>query len=399
MKILGFEIRRARRREVADAFAFGSGTGSARRLMSREHPMLLSAVYRCVNLLSDTLAALPCEVMRLDNEGFRTKDNTHPAADLLGLEPGCDMTAFTFFRCMVSSMLLQGNAYAYIDRDMSGHIRELVFLHPSKVSVTWVVDAAGIRRKRYRVTGFADLVPPSDMLHVLNFSYDGVTGVSTLEHARQTLAISTQSEEHASGFFASGGQMSGVLNVEGVLNKQQRAQIYETWKERTDAGGVVVLQSNMKYQPISISPRDSQLLESRRFNVLEVCRFFGVSPIKNYELENTSYNTIEATQIEFLTDTLQPLIRRFEDELNRKIFTTTERADHEVRFDTAALLRTNKQAQGEYLRNMFYCGAYTTNEIRRENGMARIEGGDVPMVQVNMTGLANVATAHAGNQE
>ena len=359
-------------------------------LGSRSQPMLLSAVYRCVDLVSDSLAVLPCEVFRLDGDGFRTRDRQHPASWLLEAEPDGDMTAYTWFKTMVASMLLTGNAYALIDRDSDGRPQELKYIPSAKVWVTWIKDRNGLTRKRYQVAGLSRLVDPYDMIHVLNFSYDGNIGVSTLEHARQTLALATENEEHASGFFKSGAQLSGVLNVEGRLNKEQKRAIYETWTERMDGGGVAVLEGNMKYQPVSISPKDSQLLESRQFAVIDICRFFGVSPVKCFDLSKSSYSTVEATQLEYLTDTVQPVIRRFEDEFNRKLFLPSERGNMEVRFDTAAILRTNKSEQGQYLRDMMYAGAYTPNEIRREIGMHRVEGGDEALVQVNMARLRDI---------
>lgn len=391
MRLFGYEIeirRRQRRSELSTLNAWGGGRGW---LMSRSQPMLLSAVYRCVNAVSDSLAVLPCEVFSLDGDGFRTRDRQHPLSWLLETEPDGDMTAYTWFKTMVSSMLLTGNAYALIDRDSAGTPRELKYIPSGKVWVTWINDG-GVLRKRYQVAGLSRLVDPFDMVHVLNFSYDGITGISTLEHARQTLALATENEEHASGFFKSGGQLSGVINVEGRVSKEQKDAIYKTWTERMDGGGVAVLEGNMKYQPVSISPRDSQLLESRQFAVIDICRFFGVSPVKCFDLSKSSYSTVEATQLEYLTDTVQPVIKRFEDEFNRKLFMPAERGRWEARFDTAALLRSNKSEQAQYLRDLMYAGAYTPNEIRRELGMHKVDGGDEALVQVNMARLKDIGT-------
>lgn len=394
MKIFGLEIRRsgegrkAPRRELSALNTWGAPPV---RLASRRYPMLLSAVYRCVDLISDSLACLPCEVFDVDAEGFRTRDRSSGLARLLSLEPDGNMSAYTFFKLMVSSMLLQGNAYAYIERDGEGRPLQLVYVPAGTVMVQWVKDARGYTRKRYLVSGLSRLVEPFDMIHILNFSYDGNIGVSTLEHARQTLNIATESEEHASGFFASGGQLSGVINVTGNrLSKEQKDAIYETWAGRMHSGGVAVLEANMTYQPVSINPKDSQLLESRQFNVVDICRFFGVSPVKCFDLSKSSYSTVEATQIEYLTDTLQPVMTRFEEELNRKLVWPEEWGRREIRFDTAEMLRTNKATQGEYLRSMMQAGAYTPNEIRREIGLAKVEGGDEALVQVNMARLRDM---------
>ena len=144
---------------------------------------------------------------------------------------------------------------------------------------------------------------------MLNFSYDGIIGVSTLTHALQSLNISSDSEAHASGFFKSGANTAGVLTIEGVrLDKKQKEQNYQEWENRTNPvtgrpNGIVILEGNMRYQPITVSPKDSQLLESRQFNVVDICRFFSVSPVKAFDLSKSSYSTVEATQLAYLTDT------------------------------------------------------------------------------------------------
>lgn len=358
-----------------------------------DRPMLLSTVYRCVDLISDSVAMLPLETYRIDWEGFKKPFKTHPAYSILDAEPNGDMTRFTFFKTMVSSMLLKGNAYAYIERDSSLNVVQLIYIPSDYVGLEWIMDANGVQRKRYRVSGFKDLVEPASMIHVLNFSYDGITGVSTLAHARNTIELTNNSEAHAEGFFTSGANTAGVLSVDGVrLNDKQRQEIYDTWEARTNPitgrpNGIVVLEQNMHYQPITVNPRDSQLLESRQFNVVDICRFFSVSPVKAFDLSKSSYSTVEATQLAFLTDTLSPLLSKIELEINRKVFLPSERSYVRAEFNTSALLRADKAAQSTYWREMFNVGAATPNEIRRESNLPRIDGGDKAFVQVNVQTL------------
>ncbi|MDR1938339.1 MAG: phage portal protein [Tannerellaceae bacterium] len=369
---------------------------------SRSKPMLLSTVYRCVDLISDSVAVLPLETYLLDADGFKKPHKEHPAYDLLDLEPNENMTRFTFFKTMMSSVLLTGNGYAYIERDNSLNPAQLIYIPSGQVSVVWIMDENGVRRKRYAVSSldykFTQLVEPRDMIHILNFSYDGIIGVSTLSHAAQTLGIASDSESHAAGFFKSGGNVGGILSVEGVrLKDDQKEQIYSTWENRTNPAtgrpnGIVVLEGNQKYQPISISPKDSQLLESRQFNVVDICRFFSVSPVKAFDLSKSSYSTVEASQLAYLTDTAAAIITKIELEINRKVFLPSERGKVKAEFNTSAILRTDKSAQATYLREMFNIGAITPNEIRRENNHTRLEGGDNAFVQVNVQPLERAAT-------
>lgn len=393
MKIFGYEFRKASQKEI---HAVRAWTRGRQMLDSRSAPMLLSTVYRCVDLISDSIAVLPLKTYEIDKDGFKSEAKKHPAYYVLDTEPNEDMTRFVFFKTLMTSVLLTGNGYAYIERD-GLKVSQLVYIPSGAVQIVWVTDKQGIMRKRYKVQGFTDLVEPRDMIHVLNFSYDGINGISTLEHARQTLAIATSAEESAKGFYDSGGQLSGVLTVEGArLSKEQKDQIYQTWKERTDPitgnpNGIAVLEGNMKYQPISISPSDSQLLESRQFNVVDICRFFSVSPVKAFDLSKSSYSTVEATQLQYLTDTALAVITKIEQEINRKVFLPSERGRVVAEFVTSAILRTDKSAQATYWKELFNIGAATPNEVRRENNLGRMDNGDKAFVQVNVQTLDNAA--------
>jgi HK97 family phage portal protein len=379
------EIRKASKKEVSYISAWG-GPSMGRILSSRSKPMLLSTVYRCVDLISDSVAVLPLKTYKLDREGFKREHKNHPAYYLLDLEPNEDMTRFVFFKTLMVSVLLTGNGYAYIERDKDLNVLQLIYIPTEKVTITWIADSRGIMRKRYQVTGFKSLVEPRDMIHILNFSYDGIIGVSTLTHARQTINIAADSEASAAGFFQSGGSVAGILTVEGGrLDKEQKEQIYQTWYERMEQhpNGIAVLEANMKYHPIKISPQDAQLLESRLFNVSDVCRFFSVSPVKAFDLSKSSYSTVEATQLQYLTDTALAVITKIELEINRKLFLPSERGMITAEFDTSAILRTDKAAQAAYWKDLFYIGGATPNEIRRENNLSRMDNGDKAFVPVN----------------
>lgn len=374
-------------------------------LESTSAPMLLSTVYRCVDLISDSIAVLPLETYRIDAEGFKSPMRDTEIFEILNLEPNEDMTRFVFFKVMAASMLLRGNAYAYIERE-NNRVQQLIYIPSNHVSIEFLkID--GKKRKRYRVTGFDDydlsaLVDPQDMIHILNFSYDGVIGVSTLTHARQTLGIASNSESHASGFFKSGANMAGVLKFKARLTQEQKDQVYRNWEARTNPvtgkpNGIVILEGDQDYQTISVTPKDSQMLESRQHNVIEICRYFSVSPVKAFDLTKSSYATIEATQLEFLNDTLLPVITRFETEFNRKIFLRAERKHTIAEFNTSVLLRTDKASQASYWNTMFQIGAAKPNEIRREVNLSRVEGGGETFVQVNVQPLKKAAAGNPGS--
>jgi len=152
---------------------------------------------------------------------------------------------------------------------------------------------------------------------------------------------------------------------------------------------VAVLEGNMDFEPITVNPSDAQLLETRQFNVIDVCRFFGVSPVKAFDLSNSSYSTVEATQLAFLTDTLSPLLEKIELEFERKLYKPSERNSIDVRFDTSVLLRADKASLASYYSTLFQIGTITPNEIRKALDLPAIKDGDHTFVQVNVATLKN----------
>lgn len=367
---------------------------------STNKAMLLSTVYRCVDVISDALAQLPLEPYYINKDGYKEKFIKHPSYYLLNKEPNKKMSRFTFIKTLVVSVLLKGNGYAYIERDDKGDAIALHYIQPDYVTIQETKD--GIK---YSVVGIKGLVESSNMIHILNFSYDGITGISTLTHARQTLGLATDSESHASGFFKGGANLAGILKVQSSLTSKQKNDLKTSWQTAFSPAtgtpnGVAVLEGNMDFQPITVNPSDAQLLETRQFNVIDICRFFGVSPVKAFDLSKSSYSTVEATQLAFLTDTVAPLLEKFELEFERKLYKPSERNNIEVRFDTSVLLRADKTSLASYYNTLFQIGAVSINEIRKILDLPSVENGDNHFVQVNIQTIENaIKTKDEGTQE
>ena len=184
------------------------------------------------------------------------------------------------------------------------------------------------------------------------------------------------------------GNVNGILTVvDGRLRAGQKDEIKKDWAEMISKGGVGVLEGNMTYQSVSINPSDAQMLETREFNVIDICRFFGVSPVKAFDLSKSSYSTVEATQLAFLTDTLAPMLENIELELKRKVFRPSERNSIEVKFDTSGLLRADKAAQATWIKTQIEGGLLTINEARRQLDLPKVDNGDQPLVNNAMVTL------------
>ena len=354
--------------------------------------LALSAVYRCVEVITNGVASLPVKLYRTDEKGFKYEIHNN-LSFILSKKPTGKINAFTFYKLIVKDILLQGNAYALILRNSKGEIIGLQYIQAGLVSP---IDRGD--RIEYQVTGIKGFVRQEDILHFMNYTDNGVYGISVLTHARRTLGIADYGENASENFYKSGGCTTGFLKFDGPSSGKQREEILSAWNQatggvRNQPNGIPVLPANVNYTQLSVNPADAQLLESREFSVVEICRFFGVSPTKCFDLTHASYNNSEMAELAFLNDTLRPLLTKIEMEMETKLFKPEE--GYDIKFDVSELLRTDKKSQAEYFTKLFNLGVLSPNDIRKELDMDEIEGGDIHCAQINLTSIKNLEFVNA----
>lgn len=344
------------------------------KLRNQYSAMNLSAVFRCVDLISDSVAMLPIKVISKTSNKIDEKTN-HPL--YLVFSDGLNnLNKFEFIKILIQSVLLKGNGFALIQRANDGTAIGLRFLESGDVNIHY--DKSKPSQLYYTCNLIQNKkIEPCNMIHLMKYSFDGINGKSVLAFAERTLRLSNASENAANGLFENGCNLSGVLKVEGQLSKEQRQAIHNTWNQAMSNGGngLAVLQGNMSYQPIQLSAEDSQLLQSRLFQVDEIARFFGINPVLLGDLTHSSYSTLEAAQQEFLVHCLQSYIIMVEQEFTKKLFKPSE-SGLEVQLDETAILKTDKQALANYYSTLVTNGILSINEIRKELGYSEIEGCD-----------------------
>jgi HK97 family phage portal protein len=255
-----------------------------------------------------------------------------------------------------------------------------------------ITDGKDVYYVNSLVSGPNNTYDKSQLIHLINYTVDGVTGLSTITYAATTLGIAYSSEEHAENFWQSGANLSGILRpVAGAtLNKTQQSAAKTAFLAQTSSvsggtsGSVVVLGDGLEYQPISVNPKDSQLLESRQFNVIEICRFFNVPPSLAYS-ETGKFATAEQQSLDFLNNSLAPLIEKIESEFFRKLFLPSEWNMAELKFDVENIFRMDAATRATYFSTLFRIGGYTTNEIREKvNAPYPVKGGNRAFIEVNL---------------
>lgn len=364
-----------------------TGIKEPRAVYGKEEALRISTTYACVEIVSNSVAQLPL-LPYVETEAGKVLARSDKSYELLVNDPNERMTRFTLYDLLVKSMLLNGNGYAKVVRDYDGTARAIYFQDPNDIVVFIVETKNGRAVDHYYNTRTNEVVEPNDMIHLLNFSLDGIEGISTIKYASYSLGLAKSAELHASNFYDGGGALTGIISVvDGRLNETKREQIRKQWRDQTASGSIAVLDMDSKYQPISVSPDDAQLLETRKFSVEEICRFFKVSPVKVFDLSHSSYSTVEAVNISFLVDTLTPYLEKIELEFRKKIYPPLKRRRMVLDFDTRNIIRADSTAQANLYRTLYSIGAVTPNEVREVFNLSPIDGGDQAFTQVNMQTL------------
>ena len=366
-------------------------------IFNNNTPMNLSAVYRAVGMISDSVAMLPIEI-KIKNGDYKNKIENHPLYEVL-YDKNSKMNKFTFMKMLIQSIMLRGNGFAHIERNADGSVKSLRYVEAGDVSI--VYDKMKNTLWYLVPTITPKKVEPINMIHLVKNSYDGINGVSNITYANRSIKTSNNTENSASNFFESGCNLAGILTVDGQLNPQQRNDIKNNWNlTYTNGGsGLAVLQGNMHYQPVQLNASDSQLIESRNFNISDIARFFEISPVLLGDLTHASYSTIEAVQQDFLLHTLQPYISLVEEEFTKKLLKPSE---HNLMINLREdyLLKTDKKATAEYYTKLVSGGIITRNEARKELGYDAVEGGDnliVPFTKIEDNTINN--NKEDGNKE
>lgn len=358
--------------------------------MSTLASMQLSVVYRCVDVVSDAIASQNWDHLEYKNGGWE-KNEFSDYAVLLNRRPNPGMSKFTIFKTAIAQTLLNGDGWIYIERPYA--MADPTALYLVNYPVTTYLRENGTVFHIIKAPNKDVTVEDEDILHFMKFTYNGYMGVSVLTHAYNSLGLSDASEKSAKGFFASGANANLVIKTEGKLTKEKATDIKNSFRDAIGTnsgdtagytGGIAVVEGGLKIQPISVNPKDAQLLETRQFNVIDLCRFFGVHPSKAFDSTNLTYSNIESFQLGFLTDTASPWDCNIESELNRKLLRPSLQKTNYFNLDISQLLRANMDARANYVSKMFQCGGYTVNEVRKECGNPPKEGGDKAYVQINM---------------
>lgn len=364
-------------------------------------PLAISTVYRCVRLLSESVANLPLRYMRL-KDGIFVDDRQSRLHYLLSVQPNELYSAFDFWTQTVQQMLLTGNAYIIpCHSPLTLEVERLVLCTPGTVSHDTINRTYTVMDMTNRLSGtFAE----EDVVHLKNLTVDGQQGLSTLAFARLTTQIAATGDNETLNRFANGGNVRGIVGNDTSVRGFGDYQDEELAKTATDLDEsfsqgkkIVSLPGQVKFNQLSLSSTDMQFLESRKFTVRELCRFFGVHPSFVFDDTSNNYKSAEMANVAFLSNTLNPLLRKIECELHRKLIAPDLCCERRFEFDRRSLYACDLASRVQYQTQTIAAGIYTVNDWRRAENMPPVEGGDRPLVSANLKGLSEMGTTTTTN--
>ena len=352
--------------------------------VTEDSAMQLSAVWACVRLLSETVASLPVNVYRKTPKG-RELAPGHWLAVLMARKPNRYQTKVEFFETLMLNLALHGNAYAKITK-VGGQIRSLLPLMASQIETKLLPDGSVVHL--YHADGNVDVLSAESVWHVKLYG-NGIVGKSPLAFGRNMFGIAQAAEQSVSKIYANGGKPSGVLSFDRLLTPAQRASVRENFATLTTGTDdrLLVIEQGMKFDAVSMSPQDIELLASRKHQIDEIARWFGVPSILINQNEGST--TLGSSTAEIISGfyklNLRPYLERIEASVKTWLFTPEEANQYEFEFDFEGLLRSDLKSRLEGYRTAVAGTILTPNEVRRIEGWPRVEGGDVLLTQVNMT--------------
>ena len=367
---------------------FGGNSNSGVRV-DELRAMQTSAVYACVKILAETVASLPLHLYKKGKNGKNETAEQHPLFSCLYETPNDEMTSFEFRETMMTSLLLWGNAYARKIKK-NGHVTELWYLKPNLMTVERDTQTGKIKYTYSDdITNQTYVYRPDQVFHLKSLSIDGVTGLSPIAQAREAVGLSLATEEYGAKFFGNGARPGGVLEHPGILKDPEKLR--ESWNKvyqgTRNSHKVAVLEEGMKYHTIGIAPEDAQFLETRKYQVNEICRIFRVPPHLVGDLERATFSNIEHQSIEFVQHTICPWLVRWEQAISRSLLDEKERLLYFAKFNVDGLMRGDYKSRMEGYAVGRQNGWLSANDIRGLEDLPPIpkeQGGDVYLVNGNM---------------
>jgi HK97 family phage portal protein len=360
--------------------------------ITSENALQISTVYACVKVIAESMASLPCQFYKRENVG-KSRANNHNLSEILQHLPNSETTAFDFWLMYVVNLILTGDAFAYIKRDSSGKIVEL-----------WNIPSANVTIYRNNVTNelfyeikeeYGDnkyVLYSENIMHTRGMRFKkSDSSLDPITLAREAMGLNVALEEFGAKYFSNGANTGGIITYAGNMSDEGFDRFKNSFNEAysgvVNSSKVLFLEDGATYQKVGNNPDESQSVESRKFQVVEIARFFNVPLHKIMDLEHATFSNIEQQDLGFVRDTLTPIAVRIEQTIFKDLLSVSERKKYFAKFNMNSLLRGDTETRKSFYESGIQNGYFSQNDVREFEDMNRIENGDMYMVNGNMITL------------
>jgi HK97 family phage portal protein len=378
---------RSLKRDPSDDFWYSRKVGvrsAAGAQVTIESALTLPVVIDCLKVLQDTIASLPLHLYERAEDGSATKAMRHPLYERLSTLPNDRMTAFEFWGKVVHDLGTRGNHFSEILPGPRGAIDQLVPLNADTISISVLSDGAlryeirePGRQIRYLLEG--------EIWHLKNspLTADGLLGTSPIWYGREAIGSALALQDYAARFFANDATPPFVIQHPGSF-KDEASKInflaaIKKWWGGKNKGSPGILEFGMKVEKVGVNNEEAQFLETRNALNLDITRIWRVPPHKVGILDRATFTNIEHQSLEFVTDTILPIVRLIEQAISRDLILAPQR--YYAQFNLDGLLRGDLQSRYSAYAIGRNWGWLSTNDIRRRENMNPVEGGDDDYLQ------------------
>lgn len=342
----------------------------------------IPAVFSAVNMLSTNVAKLPLNVWKVNRDGTKQIDRTHPVARLMNVRVNPYQSAFDFVRTAISHYLLWGNAYIDIVWDAKGNPVELWLLNPASTGIVYDTGRGEIYyNTQIPITMEAVVRQSYQLLHLKHYSKTGFIGVSPISCASDMLATQLGMTKFNKKFYDQGTMATQVIQTAEMLNGDAKNNIRAAWENAnsgmTNAHRVAILDGGLDIKTIGMPIKDMQFVETQQFNLRQIASIFNIPAIMINDNSGLKYSNTENAMLSFVRETLSPIMTMIEQEFMYKLFRPSEIGRYELEFDTSELTSGDMTTRGAYYKIMKENQIMSTNEIRKLEGLNSVENGDV----------------------
>lgn len=354
-----------------------------------------ATVLSCARVLAEGVAQLPLKLYRIGQDESRELATDHPVYRLIYRRPNDWMTSFELRETMMLHAVLCKGAYAYINRNGRKEPKELIPLVPGRCKPSQSRDYT-LTYDLYDADGkLIGRVPRSDILHIRGPSWNGYEALDIVQTAREAIGLAIATEETHARLHSNGARPGGIISFDQPLGETAKQSLREAW-DRAQAGTrnafkTAVLDAGAKWQSMAMTGVDSQHIETRKFQIEEICRAFRVFPQMIGHTDKTAtFASAEAFFLAHVVHSLGPWIERWEQSIARDLLEDDLRL--QAKFSVQGLLRGDAASRAEFYANGIVNGYFTRNEVRRWEELNPLDGLDEPLVPLNL-GTAEDAAA------